>query len=155
MAVPYRNPRLIIVDDDRGRYDELKRLLDDAPFKPELDIVTCPKCVSEALQGPANAVLLDYDLDGIGYCAKCGRDWCSEDRRAQPLNMPWGAKGSDWVEKLDPKLPVIVVSANRHGSKYIHKLLIDRQFWSVAVISALEVQSELRWLGQLWLWGCL
>lgn len=137
---------ILAVDDDHGRYDYLRVLLEERERsgKPPvlLVVATCRACVELHLR-PAAAVLLDYDLDSGALCAACG-GWCDVE------------KGSGYVDAIARRrVPVIVTSASHPDNR---RSLADALVGAgvrVEVMSALDYGCEARWLGRLWAWGVL
>ena len=94
---------ILAIDDDPGRYDHLRRLLEARDV--ELFVVACPACVSERVRY-ASGVLLDYDLDSGEPCAGC---WSSYGVWSH------AAKGLHHVPALAARrVPVVVTSASYH-----------------------------------------
>lgn len=131
---------ILAIDDDEGRYDGLRRLLDG---RAPLTVACCSECVAAALQ-VATVVLLDYDLDSGDPCA-CG-----------DLPEPSGRKASAWVPWIIERgLPVIVTSCS--WPENVDRLVADLRgrVPHLARHPAMEPECELRWLGRLWSWGLL
>ena len=138
---------ILCIDDDSGRYDGLRRMLEDrretGKPTPLLSVASCRACVTELLP-QASAVMLDYDLDGEdGICPRCSE---VQDER----------KGSGYVGILrDHGAPVIVSSASHRDNRSGLVLSLIGNGRRVTEISAGDIEPELRWIGQLAVWGVL
>lgn len=126
---------LLAIDDDPHRYDYLHNLLADRGV--ELSVACCAACVARLLP-TADAVLLDYDLDSGDLCA-CGAE-------------PDQPKGSAFVDAV-AHLPVVVVSASAMVNRQALAAALRARGATYTLISALEPEPELRWLGWLWARG--
>ena len=140
----YGEARVVIlaIDDDAGRYDGLRRLLEDRPGAPEVRVVSCPDCVARELPG-AVAVLLDYDLDGEDCCPGCG-GWRGARKGLEHVPAVVGAG-----------VPVIVTSCSAPENR---RALVEAARAGGARVVGHAAEGwgvELAWLGRLWVWGVL
>jgi DNA-binding NarL/FixJ family response regulator len=136
---------ILAIDDDAGRYDGLRRLLDQRPGAPALVVACCSACVLAHLPR-ATAVLLDYDLDGQDPCAACDGATFA-DRHKAILYVP---------EIAAAGVPVVVTSASY--SENVDAMIAKLRAYGVGRIarySAHDTMPEPHWLAALWSWGVL
>jgi len=135
-------PYILAIDDDPGRYDELRRLLEDRQGGAHVGLVVacCPACVAAHLPG-AVAVLLDHDLS-TDPCT-CG-EWADTDdsRGYLPAVAAVG-------------VPVIVTSASKPENRAWLTTRLHAAGVTVRQHSANEIQPEWHWIGWLWTRGVL
>jgi hypothetical protein len=135
---------LLAIDDDVGRYDHLRRVLDARSVG--LVVVACPVCVAAHLPSTAG-VLLDYDLDSGSPCAGCGDSMTSGGREP---------KGGAYVPAIARAgVPVVVASASH--PRNVHRLCSALRQAGVryAQHSAITTDCERLWIGALWEMGAL
>ena len=132
-------PHLLAIDDDPGRYDHLAVLLSARGVS--LSVACCSACVARLLP-TASAVLLDYDLDGGEACG-CG-------------TMPEQANALSYVDAIAAaKVPVVVVSASALANRKALATALRESGATLTLLSASDLDPELRWLGWLWSLGVL
>lgn len=132
--------RLLAIDDDSGRYDGLRRLLEG--LNVELTIVTCAKCIRENLLN-AHAIFLDFDLDSGALCQNC-------------FEWPEQVKSLAYVNLVAAQnVPVIISSGSYHENRKTLLSELKKLNVKVTIISALEIDPELKWIGWLWCAGVL
>ncbi len=137
-------PKLLIIDDDPYRYDYFQTLTSG---RVDLVQVGCVSCIDEALTSDTEyaAVLLDYDLNGPDFCKDCG------DNRLRKQGD--SRKYLKAIAALE--IPVIVTS----GSLPENRTALVKGLRSMGVqavqLSAVDVDPEIKWLGQLWVWDLL
>lgn len=139
-------PILLAIDDDPGRYDYLRVLLDYRSERgiasPRLVVATCPGCVSRTLPHAA-AVLLDYDLDSHDLCPNCG-------------GYAGVSKGIEYIPALvRARLPVIVTSCSAYENRRALLDGLDAGGVPARPIPADSLGVEYAWLGHLWYWSVL
>ena len=141
--------RLLAIDDDTDRYDGLRRLLGE---RVVLDVASCRECVARLLPSAA-AVLLDYDLDSGEPCS-CGRPLIPA---KGPHMIP--LKATDYVPQVAASgLPTVIVSASHPENVRLLRVMLSDAGQSVrlrTVLSVVETDPEIRWLGWLWAAGVL
>lgn len=120
---------ILAIDDDPGRYDGLRVLLND---RIELKIASCKDCIAEFIT-KADAILLDHDL--CSQECTCG-EWPDIETTREYVN---------WINNLN--IPTIVTSCSNY----------DNREWLIANLkvpkrrhSAMEIQPEYHWIGWLW-----
>ena len=132
---------ILAVDDDPGRYDYLRVLLnergDDAP---RFVVATCRECVESHIPH-ATAILLDFDLDGREECARCN-GWIDVTNATAYLDAVI-ARG----------VPVIVSSCSSNANRKHLVTQLHERGVKVAGIAADHFGVEREWLGPLWVWG--
>lgn len=140
------DPILLAIDDDPGRYDYLRVLLDDRSRRglrtPRLVVATCPACVSRTLPHAA-VVLLDYDLDSTDLCPNCG-------------GYAGVSKGIEYIPTLtQARLPVIVTSCSAYENRRALVDGLDAGRVPARSVPADSLGVEYEWLGHLWFWSVL
>lgn len=131
---------ILAIDDDPGRFDHLRRLLDGRGIGMPLVVASCARCVAHHIPR-ALAVLLDHDL-GPARCPACGVD------------VPGRENGRKYLPAIRASgLPCIVVScSSRENVAALCDGLAGHQYTRIA---AIETDPELRWLGWLWARGVM
>lgn len=130
-------PHLLAIDNDPERYNHLHALLSMRGV--ELSVVCCATCVARPLP-TATAVLLDFDLNNGDPCG-CGA-------------MPEHANALALVDAVAAAgVPVVVVSGSTLENRRALAVVLRARGATFTLISALETDPELRWLGWLWTRG--
>lgn len=130
--------RLLAIDDDAWRYQHLKRLLE--PMGIVVDVMCCDPCCRSAFAVDYAAVLLDHDL--YNNCAEC-------------CVFTKGNTRHLVAEVARMGVPVVVTSASSKDNRQALRQELQSHEATFTMLSAMEPDPELKWIGWLWLAGCL